>query len=180
MDRSDPEGNPPARRDIILCCCADPKASDSEKAMLALYLLEYRRRRVYEFTEECLTEHLWMSSDGKPVDVPLRHKNEFSGLRDISRISSEDRDSVRLAVIPSKETDDTDLILRIWRELKIPVLVISGNTKDKQLVKDAGGGLWYDNYYEFEGILDYILNDPIRASKLGGSGCRYDRSLSGM
>lgn len=179
MDRSAAEGNPPARRDIIVCCCSDPGVTDAEKAMLALYLLEYRRRRVHEFTEECLTEHLWLSSDGRPVDVPLRHKNEFTGLKDISKIKREDLDSLRLAVFPSGNTDDYDMIIKMWTDLKIPVLVNQKNTKDKQLVKDAGGGLWYDNYYEFEGILDYILNDPIRAKSFPGSAGRYVKNISG-
>lgn len=172
-DIGEGEGDPPARRDIILCCCDDQAVTDNDRSLLALYLLEYRRRRVYEFSEECLTEHLWISSSWSISGIPLRHKHEFTVIPDITRVPRDDKDSLRLAVFPSATADDSDLIIKIWRELKIPVLVNADNHKDKQLVKDAGGGLWYDKYYEFEGALDYILSDMIRASHLACSGNAY-------
>ena len=164
------EVNPPARRDIVVCCCDGEGTTEEEKAMLALYLLEYRRRRIYEFSEECLTEHIWISPDKTSAGIPLRHKHEFKSLRSIAKIGADDKDSLRLAIFPSANSEDERRIKEIWQKLHLPVLINGKNSKDKQLVKDAGGGLWYDNYYEFEGALDYILCDGIRAAKLGAAG----------
>jgi glycosyltransferase involved in cell wall biosynthesis len=54
-----------------------------------------------------------------------------------------------------------------------PVLVSGGCPVTKNFVTDCSGGLYFGDYFEFEGCVDYILREPEVASEMGKNGCKY-------
>ena len=43
----------------------------------------------------------------------------------------------------------------------------------KQFAIDTDGGLYFDNYFEFEGAMNYLIQHEKEASEMGKNGCKY-------
>lgn len=56
---------------------------------------------------------------------------------------------------------------------KIPVVVNGKCEVLKGHCKKSNAGLYYDNFLEFEGILNYILNNPTQTKIMGENGLKY-------
>lgn len=56
-----------------------------------------------------------------------------------------------------------------------PVLVHEACAVTKNFVSESNGGLYFSNYFEFEGCTDYILNNKDIASLMGINGMNYVR-----
>ena len=54
-----------------------------------------------------------------------------------------------------------------------PVLVSDDCAVTKNFVKKAMGGLYFQNYHEFEGALQYLLDHPVTAAQMGENGKEF-------
>ena len=56
-----------------------------------------------------------------------------------------------------------------------PVLVSSQCAVTKDFAKRSNGGLYFKDYFEFEGCVQYILQNPEAAAELGANGGAFVR-----
>ena len=54
-----------------------------------------------------------------------------------------------------------------------PVLVNNKCEVTKNFAKESQGGLYFDNYFEFEGALNYYLEHPSIADEMGYNGRNF-------
>lgn len=54
-----------------------------------------------------------------------------------------------------------------------PVMVSERCAVTRHFASDSNGGLYFGNYFEFEGCLDYILKNPDIADRMGKNGREY-------
>ena len=80
--------------------------------------------------------------------------------------------SAALLCQPSKNESFSIVIMESWLCGR-PVLVHRDCEVTKHFVKDSGGGLYFGNYFEFEGCVNYILTHPDVAAQMGACGCKY-------
>lgn len=73
---------------------------------------------------------------------------------------------------PSKNESFSLVIMESWLCGR-PVLVHNDCAVTKHFVYDSNGGLYFKDYFEFEGCLNYILNNKEIAGKMGKNGCEY-------
>ncbi len=64
------------------------------------------------------------------------------------------------------------VIMESWL-CKRPVMVSSECEVTKHFASDSNGGLYFKDYFEFEGCLNYILNHPEEANEMGENGYNY-------
>lgn len=73
---------------------------------------------------------------------------------------------------PSKNESFSLVIMESWLGGR-PVMVHEDCEVTKHFVVDANGGFYFKTYYEFEGQVNYLMNNPDVASKMGTNGCEY-------
>ncbi|MCQ2467311.1 MAG: glycosyltransferase family 4 protein [Clostridia bacterium] len=73
---------------------------------------------------------------------------------------------------PSKNESFSLVIMESWLGGR-PVMVHEDCEVTKHFVVDANGGFYFKTYYEFEGQVNYLMNNPDVASKMGANGCEY-------
>ncbi|SFP37482.1 Glycosyltransferase involved in cell wall bisynthesis [Butyrivibrio proteoclasticus] len=73
---------------------------------------------------------------------------------------------------PSIHESFSLVIMESWL-CERPVIVHNRCDVTKNFVKESNAGLYFDNYFEFEGCVDYILNNPEVADKMGKLGRKY-------
>ena len=73
---------------------------------------------------------------------------------------------------PSKNESFSFVIMESWLCGR-PVLVHNGCDVTKHFVKDSNGGLYFDNYYEFQETVNYMLEHPEVADTMGSNGRAY-------
>lgn len=56
-----------------------------------------------------------------------------------------------------------------------PVLVHEECAVTKNFAIESNGGLYFGNYFEFEGCIDYFLENREKSAAMGQNGCRYVR-----
>ena len=76
---------------------------------------------------------------------------------------------------PSKNESFSLVIMESWLGGR-PVMVHEDCEVTKHFVVDSNGGFYFKTYYEFEGQVNFILNNPEIASKMGENGCEYVKS----
>lgn len=76
---------------------------------------------------------------------------------------------------PSKNESFSLVIMESWLCGR-PVLVHDKCAVTKNFVREAQGGLYFDNYFEFESCVNYILEHPEIANRMGHNGGDYVRS----
>ena len=54
-----------------------------------------------------------------------------------------------------------------------PVLVHEDCAVTRNFVSESDGGLYFGNYFEFEGCTDYLLSNREKSAAMGRNGCRY-------
>ena len=64
------------------------------------------------------------------------------------------------------------MIMESWLAGR-PVLVSDDCAVTKNFVKKAMGGLYFQNYHEFEGALQYLLDHPVTAAQMGENGKEF-------
>ncbi len=73
---------------------------------------------------------------------------------------------------PSHNESFSLVIMESWL-CKRPVLVSGACEVTKQFAIDTNGGLYFDNYFEFEGAVQYMLQNEDVALQMGQNGCTY-------
>lgn len=73
---------------------------------------------------------------------------------------------------PSKHESFSLVIMESWL-CERPVLVHSGCEVTKHFVKSSNGGLYFQNYFEFEGCVNYILESRDIAGQMGKLGRKF-------
>lgn len=73
---------------------------------------------------------------------------------------------------PSNNESFSLVIMESWL-CKRPVLVSGQCAVTKGFVTETQGGLYFDNYFEFEGAVEYLLNHPEIEKQMGENGRNY-------
>ena len=76
---------------------------------------------------------------------------------------------------PSKNESFSLVIMESWLCGR-PVLVHEECAVTKNFAQESQGGLYFNNYFEFEGCVNYILEHPEIADQMGQNGGAYVRS----
>ena len=73
---------------------------------------------------------------------------------------------------PSKNESFSLVIIESWVAGR-PVIVNGDCAVTKNFAVSSSGGLYFDNYYEFEGCVDYIMENKDIAAVMGENGRKY-------
>ena len=91
--------------------------------------------------------------------VPLQDKYDAYG-------------AAELLCQPSRHESFSLVIMESWL-CDRPVLVSGACDVTRNFVVRSGGGLYFDNYSEFAGVLDYYKDNPDKAAEMAEAGKRY-------
>lgn len=110
---------------------------------------------------------------GGEIEIP----EEIEGrVYDLGFVDPQDKyDAYTAAEIlcqPSKNESFSLVIMESWLCHR-PVLVHDKCKVTKHFVQETNGGLYFDNYFEFEGCVDYIIEHPENAHIMGEQGRAY-------
>lgn len=110
---------------------------------------------------------------GGSVEFPNEIKNEII---DLGFIDPQDKyDAYAAADIlcqPSKNESFSLVIMESWL-CKTPVLVHGNCAVTRNFAVEAKGGLYFENYFEFEGGINYLKNNPDIQRQMGENGREY-------
>ena len=76
---------------------------------------------------------------------------------------------------PSRNESFSLVIMESWLCGR-PVLVHSGCAVTKNFVSESNGGLYFEDYFEFEGCTDWFLNNKEKSIQMGENGRDYVHS----
>lgn len=132
---------------------------------LITYFSEYKKRNK--------TRMKLLLIGGGKIDIPKEMKSEII---DLGFLSVQDKYDAHAAATvlcqPSKNESFSYVIMDSWLAGK-PVLVHEKCAVTKNFVVEANGGLYFKNYFEFEGAVDYILSHKKNAEIMGRNGKNY-------
>ena len=77
-----------------------------------------------------------------------------------------------LSMPPPKNESFSLVIMESWLCGR-PVLVHDHCEVTKNFARESNGGLYFEDYFEFEGCTDYFLNNKDIAGKMGQNGKNY-------
>ena len=110
---------------------------------------------------------------GGRVEIP---QSIESDVIDLGFVDIQDKYDITAAATllcqPSKNESFSIVIMESWLCGR-PVLVHEDCEVTKHFAQDSGGGLYFGNYAEFEGCVNYILEHPEVAEQMGRNGNRY-------
>lgn len=113
---------------------------------------------------------------GGEIEIPRFVKND---VYDLGYVSKQDKvDAYAAAEFlcqPSWNESFSLVIMESWLEGR-PVLVSKKCNVTQNFVHETNGGLYFDNYPEFEGCVNYIIKHPDIANTMGKNGNDYVRS----
>lgn len=100
-------------------------------------------------------------------------------IRDLGFVDLQDKIDAEAASLllcqPSKNESFSLVIMESWLG-KRPVIVHEDCAVTKHFAIDSKGGLYFKNYFDFEGAVDFIVNNKDIANKMGENGYEYVRS----
>lgn len=110
---------------------------------------------------------------GGKVEIPDAIKGDVHDLGFVDRQDKYDIIAAsQLLCQPSKNESFSIVIMESWLCGR-PALVHRDCEVTKHFVQDSNGGLYFSDYMEFEGCVNYILDHPVEAKAMGENGCRY-------
>ena len=108
-----------------------------------------------------------------PVEVPAKYREEVI---DLGFVSVEDKHNAFAACTilcnPSYFESFSLVIMEGWLA-KRPVLVSEHCAVTTNFAQETNGGLWYKDYPEFKGCINYLLEHPQVCDVMGANGQRY-------
>ena len=112
---------------------------------------------------------------GGEIEIPA----EMDGaVCDLGYVDAQDKyDAMAAAELlcqPSRNESFSIVIMESWLCGR-PVLVHGRCPVTTNFVRRSGGGLYFQDYYEFEGCVKWMLRNPERAAELGRSGNAFVR-----
>lgn len=139
--------------------------SDFHKGIKELfdYFIKYKKHRDNGLKLVCM---------GKgEIDFPQR-----DDIINLGFVSEEEKYSglaaSKLLVLPSKYESLSIVVLEAMA-MKKPVIVNASCAATKAHCDKGNAGLYYDNYFEFEACMDYLLDHENVANQLGENGKKY-------
>lgn len=110
---------------------------------------------------------------GGEIKVPVAIKNEVI---DLGFVDIQDKydaySAAELLCQPSKNESFSFVIMESWL-CKRPVLVHEDCEVTKNFVSVSNGGLYFRDYYDFRGTVDYIINNPETGDKMAENGYKF-------
>ncbi len=144
--------------------CSGRKEDGKNTPLLVNYFSQYLERHNTDLK-------LVLTGKGK-IDIPSQFSKNILDLF----LSREDLNSAfeaaTLFCLPSVNESFSIVLMESWAN-KTPVLVHNQCAVTKEHCINSNGGLFFDSYLEFEACLNYILENPIIAKKLGENGFDY-------
>ncbi len=138
------------------------KDSGKNVDVLLQYFAEYKKRHNGEL-------QLVLTGGGQ-IEIPSSVRKD---VRDLGFIPVEDKyDACAAAQVlcqPSSFESFSIVIMESWLCGR-PVIVNGHCNVTKEFVIQANAGLYYDNYFEFEGCLNYMLQNKEAADEMGSNG----------
>ena len=110
---------------------------------------------------------------GGEIGIPSEIRDDVYDLGFVSRQDKYDAyGAARLLCQPSKHESFSLVIMESWL-CDRPVLVSGECDVTKNFAVKSGGGLYFDNYGEFAGALDYYMTHPDMADRMAAAGKAY-------
>ena len=110
---------------------------------------------------------------GGNIDIP---EDVSHDVIDLGFVDKQDKyDACAAATLlcqPSHNESFSLVIMESWL-CQRPVLVSGACEVTKRFAIDTNGGLYFNNYFEFEGAVNYILQNEDTAIQMGENGCKY-------
>lgn len=132
---------------------------------LIKYFTEYKRRQN--------TDLKLIMIGGGEVQIPVECKDS---ILDIGFVDPQDKyDACAGALLlcqPSIHESFSLVIMESWL-CERPILVHKKCDVTKRFAIEANGGLYFDNYFEFEGSVNYLIRNPEQARLMGQNGKRF-------
>ncbi len=133
--------------------------------MLIQYFEEYKKRNA--------TDLKLVLVGGGEIEIP---DNMASDIIDLGYISDQDKYNAYSAALalcqPSRFESFSIVIMESWL-CKRPVLVFEPCKVTTYFAKEAMGGLYFNNYFEFEGCLNFFRNHPDIGDIMGENGREF-------
>jgi glycosyltransferase involved in cell wall biosynthesis len=132
---------------------------------LIQYYIEYRKRNDIDIK-------LVMIGGGDVV-IPKEYEKDII---DLGFVDKQDKYNAYAAALclcqPSAHESFSYVVMESWLCGR-PVLVNEQCAVTKNFAVEANGGLYFNSYYEFEGTINYMLQNPEVAATLGYNGREY-------
>ncbi len=107
------------------------------------------------------------------VEVPSAAAGSVVDLDFLPEQTKRDAIAGALAVVqPSVNESFSIVLMEAWREGR-PVLVHGRCAVTRQHALDSGGGLWFETAAELGGCIDYLIENPETAARMGRGGREY-------
>ncbi len=107
------------------------------------------------------------------LPIPSHMKNDILDLGFIPKQDKNDAYSAATVFCqPSRNESFSIVIMEAWL-CQTPCLVDGKCAVTREHVVRSGGGLYFENYSDFEGCLNYFLNQPVMRQNMGESGRQY-------
>lgn len=112
---------------------------------------------------------------GGSIEIPASVRDDVYDLGFVSRQDKYDAmAAAELLCQPSHNESFSLVIMESWLCGR-PVLVHSQCAVTRDFARRANGGLYFQNYFEFEGCVQYILTHPEQARTMGQNGGAFVR-----
>lgn len=135
--------------------------------MLIKYFREYRRRKPVD------SDLKLVLIGGGSIDIPDDIKTEVIDLGFVDRQDKYDACAASLCLCqPSTHESFSIVIMESWLSGR-PVLVHEDCAVTCAFAKESNSGLYFKDYWDFEGAIDYYLSHPEIAITMGKTGCEY-------
>lgn len=110
---------------------------------------------------------------GGSVKIPPSAREDVHDLGFVDIQDKYDGYAAALALCqPSRNESFSFVMMESWL-CRRPVLVHAQCPVTRNFVSEANGGLYFDNYAEFEGTVRYLLDHPETADRMGAQGQNY-------
>lgn len=134
---------------------------------LIKYFLEYKKRNASDMKLILI--------GGGNINIPKEGRND---ILDLGYVPIQDKFNAYAAATllcqPSKNESFSLVIMESWLCSR-PVLVHEDCAVTKNFAIEAKGGLFFRDYYDFEGCVNYYLENEAIADKMGENGREYVR-----
>lgn len=134
---------------------------------LIRYFCEYKKRNADR------SELKLVMIGGGDVDIPKDYKDDCI---DLGFLDAQDKfdayAAAELLCQPSVHESFSLVIMESWL-CERPVLVHEGCEVTTNFARESNAGLYFKDYFEFEGCVDYILDNEDTAHKMGCNGRKY-------
>lgn len=135
---------------------------------LLRYFVEYKQRHGDSDLQLVLI-------GGGSIEIPASVRDDVYDLGFVSRQDKYDAmAAAELLCQPSHNESFSLVIMESWL-CERPVLVHSQCAVTRDFARRANGGLYFRNYFEFEGCVQYILTHPEQARTMGQNGGAFVR-----